>query len=460
MDKLDVALENLGINQPYSVEAEQAILGAAIINPDLVSAIIEQVRSEYFYVRQNQQIFNEIHLLFMSNIPSDFITVLNAVLESKIFTDEGEAKVYLTQLAETVPSLSNISYYAQILKDKYLVRKLMETAGEIIKQTQENAQADLLLESAEQKIYELRQGKDTLSLKHISDAAAKSFDRLKKLSGKDRAKYLGIPTGFRFLDKKLTGLGRSDLVILAARPGMGKTSFVVNIATNVAARSKLPVAIFSLEMSREQLTDRIISSIALIDSHIMRSGEIGINEWDTISDAIGEIADMPIYMDDSPNITVSEMKAKLRRLNQDPERPNVGMVVIDYIQLMSSGKRTESRVQEISDITRNLKIMAKELDVPIIALSQLSRSAEKGTGRDARPQLSDLRDSGSIEQDADVVLFLYREGYYNQSPDIDQNQAECIVAKNRHGEVGKVYLGWDGSHTRFYDVDFIHNDDE
>ena len=460
MDQLEVALEGMGINQPYSIEAEQAVLGAAIIDPELVSAIVEQVRSEYFYVKQNRLIFNEILTLFMANTPSDFVTVVDAVLSAKIFSDENEAKVYLSQLADTVPSLSNILYYAKILKDKYMIRSLMDTAGEIIRRTQDSADADLLLESAEQKIYALRQGKDTQSLKHISDAAAKSFDRLRKLSGKDKEKYQGIPTGFRFLDDKLGKMGRSDLVILAARPGMGKTSFALNIASNIASQQKLPVAIFSLEMSNEQLTERILSSRAGISSNSLRTGDIQIAEWDIITNAIGQIADYPIYMDDTPNITVSDMKAKIRRLNQNPETPNVGVVIVDYIQLMSTGKRSDNRVQEISEITRNLKIMAKELDVPIIALSQLSRSAEKGSGRDGRPQLSDLRDSGSIEQDADVVLFLYRDAYYNKNEDADQTMAECIIAKNRHGPTETVYLSWNGAHTRFYDVDFTHNDYE
>ena len=459
MDQLQVALEGAGINQPYSVDAEQAVLGAAIIDPDLVSAIMEQVRSEYFYVRQNRLIFNEIHTLFMANIPSDFVTVVNAVVSAKIFPDENEAKVYLAQLADTVPSLSNILYYAKILKDKYMVRTLMDTASRILRQSQESRDADLLIESAEQQIYAIRQGKDTNSLKHISESAAKSFDNLRKMSGKDKEKYQGIPTGFRFLDDKLGKLGRSDLVVLAARPGMGKTSFALNIASNIASQQKLPVAIFSLEMSNEQLTERILSSQAGISSQSLRTGDIQVAQWDMITNAIGQIADYPIYMDDTPNITVSDMKAKIRRYNQNPEADNIGVVIVDYIQLMSTGKRCDNRVQEISEITRNLKIMAKEMDVPIIALSQLSRSAEKGSGRDGRPQLSDLRDSGSIEQDADVVLFLYRDAYYNKSEDADQTMAECIIAKNRHGESGTIPLSWDGAHTRFYDVDFTHNDE-
>lgn len=459
MDKqIELALGSLGVNEPYSVEAEQAILGAALISPEIVSLIIEQVKAEYFYSRQNQKIFLEIHKLFNANVPSDFITVLNGVIESGVFRDEADAKVYLTQLAETVPSLSNISSYAKIIKDKYMVRMLLNTSTDIIKQTQEAADADTLLEYAEQRIYQLRQGKDSSALQHIGVAAAETFERLNRLSGKDREKYLGIPTGFTYLDKMLTGLGRSDLIILAARPGMGKTSFVLNVATNIAKKG-ISTAIFSLEMTKEQLTSRMISSVAHIDSQIMRVGNVAVDEWDTISRAVGEISDLPIYLDDTSNVTVSDIKAKVRRLNQDPSREPIGAVIIDYLQLMSGNKKTESRVQEISEITRNLKIMAKELNVPLLVLSQLSRSAEKGQGKDARPALSDLRDSGSIEQDADSVLFLYREAYYSQDPDVDQNRAECIVAKNRHGEVGKVYLGWDGAHTRFYNIDFVHEDE-
>ena len=256
----------------------------------------------------------------------------------------------------------------------------------------------------------------------------------------------------------LTGLGRSDLIILAARPGMGKTSFALNIATNVAKRQKIPVAIFSLEMTKDQLTSRILSSEAAIDSQKLRTGTLSGQDWVDLAQASDVLAQAPIYMDDTSAITVPEIKAKVRRLNQDPARPDVGLVVIDYLQLMNSGKRSDSRVQEISDITRNLKIMAKELNVPIICLSQLSRNTERSSNRDHKPMLSDLRDSGSIEQDADSVLFLYREAYYDTEGQADATTAECIIAKNRHGEVGSVQLGWDGAHTRFMNVEFTHND--
>ena len=284
---------------------------------------------------------------------------------------------------------------------------------------------------------------------------------MQKLSGADRDKFAGIPTGFNYLDTVLTGLGRSDLIILAARPGMGKTSFALNIATNVARQQKVPTIIFSLEMTCEQLTDRILSSTANIDSQAFRTGRLNNSDWNDFAQATSLLYNAPIYMDDSSGISVPEIKAKIRTINQDPKKEKIGLVIIDYLQLMQSAKRTESRVQEISDITRNLKIMAKELNVPVIALSQLSRAAEKTTGRsDHRPQLSDLRDSGSIEQDADIVLFLYRAAYYNSQNGEDnqanENEAECIVAKNRHGETSVVRLGWDGAHTRFSNLDVTH----
>ena len=315
-----------------------------------------------------------------------------------------------------------------------------------------------MLESAEQKIYEIRSGRDQSAMQPISSTIIDTYNTLQKISGPDREKYLGIPTGFTYLDKMLTGLGRSDLIILAARPGMGKTSFALNIAVNVAKKQKTPVAIFSLEMTKDQLTSRILSSEAAIDSQKLRTGTLAGQDWVDLAQASDILAQSPIFMDDTSAITVPEIKAKVRRLNQDPAKPDVGLVVIDYLQLMNSGKRTDSRVQEISDITRNLKIMAKELNVPIICLSQLSRNTERSSNRDHRPMLSDLRDSGSIEQDADSVLFLYREAYYDTEGQSDTTTAECIIAKNRHGEVGTVSLGWDGAHTRFMNVEYSHHD--
>ena len=459
----ELNLESMGVNLPYSMQAEQSVLGAALLQADIIPELVETLRPEMFYARQNGQIFAEMVRLFTAGQTVDFVTLLDAVTGEGVFESADAAKVYLTGLAETVPSISNVQAYAKIVQEKYLVRQLMGAAKDILEQSGEEPDADLLLESAEQKIYEIRSGRDTSALTSISSVIVDTLVNLQKIAGPDRDKYAGIPTGFTYLDTVLTGMGRSDLIILAARPGMGKTSFALNIATNVAKKQKIPVAIFSLEMTKDQLTSRILSAEAGIDSQAFRTGKLKDEDWDDLARASEMLHDAPIYMDDTSGITIPEVKAKIRRINQDPSRPDIGLVIIDYLQLMTSGRRTENRVQEISDITRNLKIMAKELNVPVIALSQLSRSAEKATGRsDHRPQLSDLRDSGSIEQDADVVLFLYRQAYYNSHQDgaeeqqADERTAECIVAKNRHGETSTVQLGWDGAHTRFMNLDFSH----
>lgn len=457
-NSLNLSLETLGVNLPYSMEAEQAVLGAALLDASVIPQMVETLRPEMFYARQNGEIFFEIVRLFTGGDPVDFVTLLGAVQNSGVFETEDAAKVYLTTIAETVPSLSHITSYIAILSDKYRVRQLMNAAKTILEQTAEENDSDLLLESAEQKIYEIRAGRDTSALTPISSVIIDTYAHLQEISGPNRDKYMGIPTGFTYLDAMLTGgLGRSDLLILAARPGMGKTSFALNIASNVAKKQNLGVAVFSLEMTKDQLVSRILSGEAAIDSHAFRTGGLSTGDWEDLARASEVLAKTHMYLDDTSNITISEMKAKIRRVNQDPAKPDIGVVIIDYLQLMSTGKRTENRVQEISEITRNLKIMAKELNVPVMALSQLSRSAEKATGRsDHRPVLSDLRDSGSIEQDADIVLFLYREAYYDNSEEADASIAECIVAKNRHGEVGKVDLGWDGAHTRFTNVDYSH----
>ncbi len=459
----ELNLESMGVNLPYNMQAEQSVLGAALLQADIIPELVELLRPEMFYARQNGQIFAEMVRLFTAGQTVDFVTLLDAVTGEGVFESADAAKVYLTGLAETVPSISNVQAYAKIVQEKYLVRQLMGAAKDILEQSGEEPDADLLLESAEQKIYEIRSGRDTSALTSISSVIVDTLVNLQKIAGPDRDKYAGIPTGFTYLDTVLTGMGRSDLIILAARPGMGKTSFALNIATNVAKKQKIPVAIFSLEMTKDQLTSRILSAEAGIDSQAFRTGKLKEEDWDDLARASEMLHDAPIYMDDTSGITIPEVKAKIRRINQDPSRPDIGLVIIDYLQLMTSGRRTENRVQEISDITRNLKIMAKELNVPVIALSQLSRSAEKATGRsDHRPQLSDLRDSGSIEQDADVVLFLYRQAYYNSHQDgaeeqqADERTAECIVAKNRHGETSTVQLGWDGAHTRFMNLDFSH----
>lgn len=454
-DQLSLSLETMGINLPYNMQAEQAVIGAVIINNDTVSEIVETLRPEHFYSKQNGAIFEEIVNLFFASTPIDFITLLSRVEDAGIFNTEEEAKVYLTTLAETVPSLSNISSYIEIIKEKYLIRKLMDAAKDILEKSNEGTSAQLQLEAAEQRIYEIRRGQDGSEMQPVSSVLLDTLAHLQKISGPDKEKYVGIPTGFTYLDKIITGLGRSDLIILAARPGMGKTAFALNIATNVAKKQKVPVAIFSLEMTKDQLVTRILSSEAGVNSQSLRTGSLTGEDWDDLAYASEQLSSAQMYLDDTSNITMAEIKAKVRRVNQDPAKPDIGLIIIDYLQLMNSGRRTDSRVQEISEITRSLKIMAKELNVPVICLSQLSRATERGSTNNHRPGLSDLRDSGSIEQDADVVLFLIREAYYDDNENADSNKATCIVAKNRHGETADVSLGWDGEHTRFLNVDNI-----
>ena len=341
--------------------------------------------------------------------------------------------------------MHNLEAYTNILREKYHLRTLITTSRDIIEQAEApTAESDGLLDYAEQKIYDIRNGHNNDSLVPVSRVVLETFDHLQRLSGENRADYLGISTGYSDLDRTITGLNKSDLILVAARPGMGKTAFALNIAANVALRGKKTVAVFSLEMSREQLMNRLFAAEGGIDSRKLLTGELSTEDWGKVADLSPIFGASSLYMDDAAGITVAEMKAKMRRVR------DLGLVVIDYLQLMSSSRRSENRVQEVSEITRSLKIMAKELNVPVITLSQLSRGPDSRS--DHRPMPSDLRESGSIEQDADIVLFLYREAYYEKERE-DQSETECIVAKNRHGETGKIDLRWDGCYTRFFSVD-------
>ncbi|MBR2578697.1 MAG: replicative DNA helicase, partial [Clostridia bacterium] len=357
------------------------------------------------------------------------------------------------QLAEIVPSVSNAEFYAEIVRDKYNVRVLTNTAREIINDAEsEKFDPSELLNSAEQKIFDIRRGKESRGLQRVNEIIVQTFDRLDALNSSDDLDYSGVPTGIKDLDRVIMGLNKTDLILLAARPGMGKTSFALNIAEYAAINKEKKVAFFSLEMSKEQLASRMLSTKGQISGQNLRTGKLTDKEWERLIEAGDILSKAQIYIDDTPGITIPEMKAKLRRLG------NVDLVVIDYLQLMSSAKRIDNRVQEISEITRNLKIMAKELDVPVLTLSQLSRASEQRT--DHKPVLSDLRDSGSIEQDADIVMFLYREGYYENgdvSEDKDNNSGECIVAKNRHGETRSVPLHWQGEYMRFTAQEVRHS---
>ena len=433
---------------PYSLEAEQAVLGAVLMEPDAISRVAEVLpSSEYFYLANHRTIYAVMLSMFTSGQPVDQITVLEALKTERDF-DDATGKTYLYQLAQNCPSIANVENYARIVRDKYDVRALMNAARDIIEDsTDGEMEPQMLIDSAEQKIFDIRRGKDIQGLQRLDEVLYQTFDRLDMLTRKDDS-VKPISTGIGDLDNVITGLNRSDLILLAARPGMGKTSFALNIARNVSVVGKKTVAFFSLEMTKEQLASRLLSSEALVGGTKLRTGRILPDEWKRLIGAGDILKNAPMYLDDTPGITVPEMKAKLRRL----KRPD--LVVIDYLQLMSTGRRDGNRVQEISELTRNLKILAKEINVPVICLSQLSRASEQR--QDHRPQLSDLRDSGSIEQDADIVLFLYRDGYYDREKGaetaqaaIDQNSGECIVAKNRHGETTTVKLHWQGEFMRF-----------
>lgn len=432
---------------PFSLDAEQAVLGGMLIDPDCIPVVLEQLSTpQMFYRKQHAGLFEVF--LNMSNLNKtiDFITVLDEVQRAGVFADAEEAKVYLAQLMEIVPSTANIVDYCAIIQDRYYRRRLIQTSKEIESYARDrDGTSAALLDLAEQRIYDIRQNKDASGLQPIGDLIVETYDHLQKLTGEDKELYLGLSSGFSALDIMLTGLNRSDLILLAARPGMGKTSFALNIAVNVAKKyADKSVAIFNLEMSAEQLVGRILSSEAQIPSRALRTGIMEQTEWGQLAACADILSRTHIYVDDTAGINATEIKAKARRL------PNLGLIVIDYLQLMESGGRAENRVQEVSKITRSLKIMAKELDVPVIVLSQLNRSVEART--DHKPMLADLRESGSIEQDADSVIFLTREGYYDKECETPYLTV-CTVAKNRHGSTGDINLRWDGEFTRFSNLE-------
>lgn len=442
-----------GNSLPFSNEAEQAVIGSIMIDPPSINEVLDRLKPDYFYIPQNRRIYEILVQTVMESKTEDLVTILEKIKNDPLFAEVG-ARNYLTTVMQSVPSSANIMNYARIVRDRYYTRTLITSSRDIIdKASAAGEDADRILEYAEQKIYDIRKGKELTGLELLADVVkSETIVRLTNLANPEtRKEYIGIPTGIEDLDRMITGLNKSDLIILGARPGMGKTSFALNLASNVALGAKKSVAFFSLEMTRDQLAQRLISSKAGIKSEKFRTGELDGEELIRFGNAVEEFADAKIYLDETSAITVPEIKAKLLRMNEPAD-----LVIIDYLGLMQSAVKKENRVQEISDITRNLKILAKDLRVPVIACAQLSRGTE-AKGKSHKPALSDLRDSGSIEQDADIVLFLYREKYYDSEktdPEAmsDEHKAECIVAKNRHGESGVVPLYWDGHFTRFTGV--------
>ncbi|MCI9655476.1 MAG: replicative DNA helicase [Lawsonibacter sp.] len=434
---------------PHSVEAEQAVLGSMLIDPRCVSEVIDKLRTDDFYIRQNKEIYETIYSMFNYSLTIDPVTVLENMKQNGYY-DENQSRGYILQLMDTTPTAANVGEYIEIIKDKTLLRRVAEAAGDLTAMIQEGtATGQDILEAAEQRVYAIRQGRAARGLTPISDVIIDVYDRLEELAASDRA-IPGLSTGLRDLDRAISGLNNSDLILLAARPGMGKTSMALNILLDAGKRSGKKVAFFSLEMSREQLALRLISSECYVDNKKLVTGKLDDQDWESVAAAADSLNRSTILIDDDSSVTVADILAKCRRVD------DLGLIVIDYLQLMQSaggksGSRGENRQQIVSDISRSLKIMAKDLNVPVLCLSQLSRANE--SRQDKRPMLSDLRESGAIEQDADIVLFLYREGYYNADTE-NPNLAECIIAKNRHGETGKVDLQWTPEFTTFTDMEW------
>ena len=437
----------LGKIPPNDVEAEQAVIGSMLTDKEAVSAAIEVLKPEDFYREDNRIIFEAILSLFGRSEPIDIITIKSELSSMGKFEAVGGLE-YIAELPDKVPTTANVEQYIKIVEEKSVLRNLIKTANEIITlgydQTQE---VDSIIDGAEKKIFEVMQKKNQKGYTPIKDILVETFTELEQLYNQ-KQRITGIPTGFSDLDFRTSGLHNSDLILVAARPAMGKSAFALNIATNAAVRAKVPVAIFSLEMSKEQMTSRILCSEAMVDSNKVRTGKIDDEEWGKLAAASGELSEANIYIDDTPGISIMEIRAKCRKMKIEK---NIGLVVIDYLQLVQgSGKRGSSREQEIAEISRSLKILAKEINVPVIALSQLSRAPEQRP--DHRPMLSDLRESGSIEQDADIVMFLYRDDYYNEDSE-KKNIAEVILAKHRAGSTGTVELLWLGNYTKFANID-------
>lgn len=444
-----MADELLARQLPQSLEAEQAVIGSMLIDPACIAEVIELLRPEDFYAEEHQRIFETIYSMFNTALKIDPVTVLDR-LKAQGYYDEAGGRAYLMQLMEVTPTSANVKEYASIVRDKSMLRAIANAGAEIQNLAfSGGGSAAEVAELAEQKIYSVRQGREIKDLSPLKSVIMDLYAQLDERSRSD-SDIPGLSTGFRDLDVALTGLNKSDLILVAARPGMGKTAFALNIALNAAKSSGKDVVVFQLEMSKDQLASRFLASEALLDSHKLKTGSLNQDDWIKIARATSVLAKTHLYVDDNPAITVAEIKAKCRRLGE-----NLGLIVIDYIQLMQSGgKRSENRVQEVAEISRSLKIMAKELNVPVVCLSQLSRAAEQRA--DKRPMLSDLRESGAIEQDADIVMFIYRDDYYDAESD-DKNVAEIILAKNRHGATGTVELQWIGQYTTFSSRDRIHS---
>ncbi len=437
----------LGRIPPQSLEAEQSVLGSMLIDKEVVPVVMEILKPEDFYRPDHKEIYDVIIELFDRAQPIDLITVSERLkLHGKL--DLVGGLEYLTNIATEVPTTANVKHYAKIVEEKALLRKLIKASSDIVDLGYSaSEEVTFILDKAEQNIFDILQKRSSQGFVPIKDVLVDTFNKLEELYN-NSGNITGIPTGFADLDFKTSGLHNSDLILIAARPAMGKTAFALNLAQNAAVHSNVPVAVFSLEMSREQLVNRMLCSEAMVDSNRMKTGKLEDNDWQKVAKALGPLSEAPIFIDDTPGVSITEIRAKCRRLKLEH---NLGLVIIDYLQLMQGSRsKSENRQQEISEISRSLKILAKEINVPVITLSQLSRAPETRT--DHRPILSDLRESGAIEQDADIVMFLYRDDYYNPETE-KKNIAEVILAKHRNGSTGTVELVWLGQYTKFANLE-------
>ncbi len=436
----------LGKVPPQDIEAEQAVVGSMLTDQDAVVAAIETLKPEDFYREDNKIIYEAILNIYNRAEPIDIIT-LKSELSSMGKLDAVGGLEYIAQLPDKVPTTSNVDRYIKIVQDKAMLRNLIKTANEIISLGYDQTEdVEDVMDHAEKKIFDVMQRKNQKGYTSIKDILIESFTKLEELYNQ-KQHVTGVPTGFIELDKKTAGLHGSELILIAARPAMGKSAFALNIGTYAATRANIPVAIFSLEMSKDQIGNRILCSEALVDSNNVRTGELNDEELSKLAETSGELSQAQIFVDDTPGISVMEIRAKCRKLKLEK---NIGLVIIDYLQLIQGSGKSSSREQEIAEISRSLKILAKEIEVPVIALSQLSRAVESRP--DHRPMLSDLRESGSIEQDADIVMFLYRDDYYNEESE-KKNIAEVIIAKQRAGSTGTVELAWLGNYTKFANLE-------
>ena len=451
------AEELMELQLPHSVMAEQSVLGSMLIDERCVPAVMERLRPDDFYMRQNRELFQVMFAMFNRFETIDPVTVVNSMKQAGVY-DDGTTVPYLRQLMEITPTAANVLEYVDIVADKALLRRVGEAAGELGELVRaESGTASQILEAAEQRIYAIRQGRSARGLSHISSVMNEVWETIKERQAQG-GEFPGISTGLVDLDRRISGLNDSDLIIVAGRPGMGKSSLAMNIGVEAAKQSGKSVAVFSLEMSKAQLGLRLVSTEALIDNKKLTTGRIvGEEEWGRVALAVASLSQAKMYLDDDASLSVAEINAKCRRID------DLGLIIIDYLQLMTSAggppKNNENRQQIVSDMSRALKLMAKELNVPVICASQLSRANESRSAGQRRPMLSDLRESGAIEQDADIVMFIHRESYYEDDTE-NPNVAECIVAKNRHGETGTVMMEWRPEFTVFRNLAYQYDDEE